>query len=184
MKKVAPCTLFEQWYPLIEKIFRIIYFLFLDGQPPKYSHGRKKSEKNTIQGLTASGPGLVEDYAEIVDEEGDYSSPAKDYELDRQRIELSEIIGEGQFGDVHKGVFKPSGTNEAVNIAVKTCKVVNDASTAEKFLEEAYIMQQFDHQHIIKLVGICSSSPVNLINFITILSILLFGHFYWPNLVS
>ena len=160
------------------------YFLFLDGQPPKYSHGRKKSEKNTIQGLTASGPGLVEDYAEIVDEEGDYSSPAKDYELDRQRIELSEIIGEGQFGDVHKGVFKPSGTNEAVNIAVKTCKVVNDASTAEKFLEEAYIMQQFDHQHIIKLVGICSSSPVNLINFITILSILLFGHFYWPNLVS
>ena len=27
---------------------------------------------------------------------------------------------------------------------------------AEKFLEEAYIMQQFDHQHIIKLIGICS----------------------------
>jgi hypothetical protein len=26
---------------------------------------------------------LAEDYAEIVDEEGDYSSPAKDYELDR-----------------------------------------------------------------------------------------------------
>ena len=24
---------------------------------------------------------------------------------------------------------------------------------AEKFLEEAYIMQQFDHQHIIKLIG-------------------------------
>ena len=31
---------------------------------------------------------------------------------------------------------------------------------AEKFLEEAYIMQQFDHQHIIKLIGICSSSPI------------------------
>ena len=39
---------------------------------------------------------LAEDYAEIVDEEGDYSSPARDYELDRGRIELSEIIGEGQ----------------------------------------------------------------------------------------
>ena len=37
---------------------------------------------------------LAEDYAEIVDEEGDYSSPARDYELDRARIELSEIIGE------------------------------------------------------------------------------------------
>ena len=37
---------------------------------------------------------LAEDYAEIVDEEGDYSSPARDYELDRAKIELSEIIGE------------------------------------------------------------------------------------------
>ena len=98
-----------------------------------------------------------------MDEEGDYSSPAKDYELERQKIELKEIIGEGQFGDVHKGVFKPTGATESVNIAVKTCKVETDASTAEKFLEEAYIMQQFDHQHIIKLVGICSSSPVLIV---------------------
>lgn len=29
---------------------------------------------------------LAEDYAEIVDEEGDYSSPAKDYELDRSGL--------------------------------------------------------------------------------------------------
>jgi focal adhesion kinase 1 len=36
---------------------------------------------------------------------------------------------------------------------VKTCKVETDACMAEKFLEEAYIMQQFDHQHIIKLIG-------------------------------
>ena len=95
-----------------------------------------------------------------MDEEGDYSSPAKDYELDRQKIELSEIIGEGQFGDVHKGVFKVSASSEGLNIAVKTCKVETDANMAEKFLEEAYIMQQFDHQHIIKLIGICSSSPI------------------------
>ena len=106
------------------------------------------------------GPGLAEDYAEIVDEEGDYSSPAKDYELERQKIELSEIIGEGQFGDVHKGVFKQPQNSDAVNVAVKTCKVETDANMAEKFLEEAYIMQQFDHQHIIKLIGICSSNPI------------------------
>ena len=39
-------------------------------------------------------------------------------------------------------------------------QVETDASMAEKFLEEAYIMQQFDHQHIIKLIGICSQSPI------------------------
>ena len=125
---------------------------------------------------------LAEDYAEIVDEEGDYSSPARDYELDRARIELSEIIGEvtsqtkqkpsphislsnhlalqGQFGDVHRGSWRPQSSSETTAVAVKTCKVETDASMAEKFLEEAYIMQQFDHQHIIKLIGICSQSPI------------------------
>ena len=105
-----------------------INICFPDGQPPKYSHGRKKS--GTFHGMP--GPGLAEDYAEIVDEEGDYSSPAKDYELERQKIELSEIIGEGQFGDVHKGVFKQPQNSDTVNVAVKTCKVETDANMAEK----------------------------------------------------
>ena len=79
-----------------------------------------------------------EDYAEIVEEEGDYSSPARDYEIDRARVELHDIIGEGQFGDVHKGVYKEGGGGAAgVAIAVKTCKVDCDAATTEKFLEEA-----------------------------------------------
>jgi focal adhesion kinase 1 len=30
----------------------------------------------------------------------------------------------------------------------------------DKFLEEAYIMQQFEHPHIIKLIGVCSDSPI------------------------
>ena len=30
---------------------------------------------------------------------------AKDYEIDREAIILGEILGEGQFGDVHKGIY-------------------------------------------------------------------------------
>ena len=67
---------------------------------------------------------------------------------------------QGQFGDVHRGSWRPQTSSEASAVAVKTCKVETDASMAEKFLEEAYIMQQFDHQHIIKLIGICSQSPI------------------------
>ena len=29
----------------------------------------------------------------------------KDYEVSRSQVELSEILGEGQFGDVHKGIY-------------------------------------------------------------------------------
>ena len=51
-----------------------------DGQLPK-----TVTEAGAAAEITGV-PGLAEDYAEIVDEEGDYSLPAKDYELDRQRI--------------------------------------------------------------------------------------------------
>lgn len=30
---------------------------------------------------------------------------ARDYEIQRERIELGRCIGEGQFGDVHQGVY-------------------------------------------------------------------------------
>ena len=59
-----------------------------------------------------------------MDEEGDYSSPARDYELDRTRIDLSEIIGEGQFGDVHRGSWRTTPGQEPQAVAVKTCKVM------------------------------------------------------------
>ena len=78
------------------------------------------------------------------------SSPARDYEVDRSRVELHEIIGEGQFGDVHKGVYhvpshqisqsnmnNPDAAKGHLPIAVKTCKVEGRESMAEKFLEEA-----------------------------------------------
>lgn len=111
------------------------------------------------------------DYAEIVgredaasdvgaDLEGDYSvAESRDYEIDRDSVALGDILGEGQFGDVHRGLYTDGG-GERVAVAVKTCKVDSEESTTEKFLEEAYIMQQFDHPHIVRLIGICSSSPV------------------------
>lgn len=38
---------------------------------------------------------------------------ARDYEIQRDRIELGRCIGEGQFGDVHQGVYNsPVGAND------------------------------------------------------------------------
>lgn len=63
------------------------------------------------------------------------------YELHRDQVELGEIIGEGQFGDVHKGVCHMRSTknkpSNAVAVAIKTCKTDADIATTDKFLEEA-----------------------------------------------
>ncbi|XP_021705005.1 focal adhesion kinase 1 isoform X2 [Aedes aegypti] len=155
------------------------------------------SVHNDLEASTSSNnkPTLNEDYAELgmCDEEGDYSTPAaRNYELDRNHITLNEIIGVGQFGDVHIGSCRLPSKSTLVNklnqsltsefdelslsgennnsevqqksghiqVAVKTCKADADLATSEKFLEEAYIMQKFEHPHIIKLIGICSGSPI------------------------
>lgn len=113
---------------------------------------------------------IGEDYAEIGlgEEEGDYSTPAaRNYELDRTQITLNEIIGIGQFGDVHIGTCRVKQKSSAqqqsqqkddssldeegatngdnnndgklgtIHVAVKTCKADADMTTSEKFLEEA-----------------------------------------------
>ncbi|XP_074035838.1 protein tyrosine kinase 2 Fak isoform X3 [Leptinotarsa decemlineata] len=130
--------------------------------PCKDSNPTKQPRSSKDCYANPTGTMLSEDYAEIV-EEGDYSVPAaKNYELVRDQIELHEILGEGQFGDVHRGAVRTKD-GVLIPVAVKTCKGDADLATTEKFLEEAYIMQKFDHQHIIKLIGLCSDSPVWLV---------------------
>ncbi|XP_040170873.1 uncharacterized protein LOC120904707 isoform X3 [Anopheles arabiensis] len=162
-------------------------------------HGSRSSSADRLNGGSAGElaeppkPTLNEDYAELgmCDEEGDYSTPAaRDYELDRSQITLNEIIGVGQFGDVHIGSCRlpnkstlvsklnqsltsefdeysqmDNGNADAqktgiIQVAVKTCKPDADTTTSEKFLQEAYIMKKFEHPHIIKLIGISSGPPI------------------------
>ncbi|XP_071231409.1 protein tyrosine kinase 2aa isoform X7 [Salvelinus alpinus] len=117
-----------------------------------------------------SPPKETDDYAEIIDEDDTYTMPsmsygvdeARDYEIQRDRIELGRCIGEGQFGDVHQGVYN-SPENPTLNVAIKTCKNCTSDSVREKFLQEALTMRQFDHPHIVKLIGVITENPVWII---------------------
>uniref|UniRef100_A0A8C1XZB5 Focal adhesion kinase 1 n=1 Tax=Cyprinus carpio TaxID=7962 RepID=A0A8C1XZB5_CYPCA len=112
----------------------------------------------------------TDDYAEIIDEEDTYTMPssdsfclsARDYEIQRDRIELGRCIGEGQFGDVHQGIYI-CPENPALSVAIKTCKNCTSDSVREKFLQEALTMRQFDHPHIVKLIGVITENPVWII---------------------
>nr|XP_057902725.1 focal adhesion kinase 1-like isoform X12 [Doryrhamphus excisus] len=135
---------------------------------PKVSNNEKKLEavKSGVRTISISevlSGDETDDYAEIVDEEDTYTMPStRDYEIQRDRIELGRCIGEGQFGDVHQGVYnipdKPS-----LAVAIKTCKNCTSDSVREKFLQEALTMRQFDHPHIVKLIGVITENPVWII---------------------
>ncbi|XP_016099190.1 focal adhesion kinase 1-like isoform X6 [Sinocyclocheilus grahami] len=136
---------------------------------PKLANNEKRLE-GIRAGVRAISVSETDDYAEIIDEEDTYTMPSKcygldsaqDYEIQRDRIELGRCIGEGQFGDVHQGVYI-SPENPALSVAIKTCKNCTSDSVREKFLQEALTMRQFDHPHIVKLIGIITENPVWII---------------------
>ncbi|CAL8249658.1 unnamed protein product, partial [Boreogadus saida] len=131
---------------------------------PKVSNHEKRMEKR-MDGVRTRAVCVSEtdDYAEIIDEEDTYTMPStRDYEILRDCIELGRCIGEGQFGDVHQGVYV-SPDNPALSVAVKTCKNSTADSVREKFLQEALTMRQFDHPHIVKLMGVITDNPVWII---------------------
>uniref|UniRef100_A0A3P9P6S1 Focal adhesion kinase 1 n=1 Tax=Poecilia reticulata TaxID=8081 RepID=A0A3P9P6S1_POERE len=136
---------------------------------PKVSNNEKKLEA-VRSGVRTISVSETDDYAEIVDEEDTYTMPsmsygvveARDYEIQRDRIDLGRCIGEGQFGDVHQGVYS-CPDKPPLPVAIKTCKNCTTDSVREKFLQEALTMRQFDHPHIVKLIGVITENPVWII---------------------
>ena len=73
------------------------------------------------------------------------------------------LLGSGQFGKVFKGEWAtPQGTKE---VALKMLREGHTDSDKVKFLQEATIMAQFRHPHIIKLFGaVTVDEPVRRYN--------------------
>ncbi|XP_065843254.1 focal adhesion kinase 1-like isoform X2 [Oscarella lobularis] len=96
------------------------------------------------------------DYAEVLFSD---DRPGQEYQwsVERERVVLGEKVGEGQFGDVHRG------TMDGREVAVKTCKESASSEEMSKFLEEATTMEKFSHPHIIQLVGVVTEKPVFII---------------------
>ncbi|XP_062386199.1 protein tyrosine kinase 2aa isoform X1 [Sardina pilchardus] len=136
---------------------------------PKVANNEKRIEavRTGVRAISVSedcSGDETDDYAEIIDEEDTYTMPStRDYEIQRDRIELGRCIGEGQFGDVHQGVYSSTENPTGESVAIKTCKNCTSDSVREKFLQEALTMRQFDHPNIVKLIGVITENPVWII---------------------
>ena len=60
-------------------------------------------------------------------------------------------MGAGEFGDVYSGTWKSSYGEQEVAIKVLKKKATEEHKV--KFLQEAVIMSQFRHPHIVRLLG-------------------------------
>ncbi|XP_068430786.1 tyrosine-protein kinase Fes/Fps [Clinocottus analis] len=80
--------------------------------------------------------------------------------LEHDDIILGPLIGRGNFGEVYSGRLRSDNTP----VAVKSCKENLAPEHKSKFLMEARILKQYDHPHIVKLIGVCTQKqPIYII---------------------
>uniref|UniRef100_A0A914ZEI0 Tyrosine-protein kinase n=1 Tax=Parascaris univalens TaxID=6257 RepID=A0A914ZEI0_PARUN len=76
------------------------------------------------------------------------------WELSHEDITMVEKIGEGAFGEVHRGRLRLAARKQA-DVAIKIAKT--DKMTKEKIKEmmkEARLMRNYDHPNVVKIYGV------------------------------
>ena len=88
-------------------------------------------------------------------------SRRKYQEIPRDKVKMLTKLGEGEFGEVYKAVLTtPTGTSQ--DVAVKVVKKGAPQEERLKLLQEAAILGQFKHNHILHLVGVVTTDePVS-----------------------
>uniref|UniRef100_A0A6Q2XU14 receptor protein-tyrosine kinase n=1 Tax=Esox lucius TaxID=8010 RepID=A0A6Q2XU14_ESOLU len=78
----------------------------------------------------------------------------QDVMVDRHKLTLGKTLGEGEFGSVMEGSLIQE--ESVLKVAVKTMKIaICTRSEMEDFLREAACMKEFDHQNVMRLLGVC-----------------------------
>ncbi|XP_027894335.1 ephrin type-A receptor 1 isoform X2 [Xiphophorus couchianus] len=78
----------------------------------------------------------------------------KDVLVERNQLTLGKELGKGEFGSVYEGIFTPQAGAD-VRVAVKTMRVgIHSQRDLEEFLKEAEIMKNFDHENVVRLLGV------------------------------
>ncbi|CAI8031550.1 Tyrosine-protein kinase transforming protein SEA [Geodia barretti] len=76
----------------------------------------------------------------------------KEILLTQDNIQLSNVIGEGEFGQVYKGYMKTKYQTDVV--AVKTLRALSSVSEVKLLMKEIVKMVNFDHPNVMTLTGV------------------------------
>ncbi|XP_062516474.1 uncharacterized protein LOC134191860 isoform X2 [Corticium candelabrum] len=79
--------------------------------------------------------------------------------ISRQDLELGELMGSGEFGNVYRGKWKTNGAE----VAVKALKAEVSMNAREDFLREASVMCSLDHPYLVALLGVSLEQPLLIV---------------------
>ncbi|KAM4794979.1 receptor tyrosine-protein kinase erbB-3 [Rhinophrynus dorsalis] len=82
----------------------------------------------------------------------------KDTELKKLKI-----LGSGVFGTVHKGVWIPDGDSVKIPVSIKVIQDHSGRQTFHAVTDHMMAMGSLDHAYIVRLLGICPGSQLQLV---------------------
>ncbi|CAI8017445.1 Tyrosine-protein kinase Mer [Geodia barretti] len=75
-------------------------------------------------------------------------------------LQFKHSLGEGAFGKVFAGVLNDHGREmTGVQVAIKTIKNMQSNEQLDSFMAESLIMKDFQHSHVLSLLGVCLDAP-------------------------
>lgn len=77
-------------------------------------------------------------------------------QIRREQITMTSFLGSGAFGEVYEGIVKNvSIDDDEARVAIKTLRKGATVQEKGEFLQEAHLMSNFKHDHILRLIGVC-----------------------------
>lgn len=91
--------------------------------------------------------------------------PRSEWQLEHNEVQSTKKLGEGAFGEVHKGILRLRRCGKKIDVALKLAKL--DAMTKDQiqdFMKEARLMRDFDHPNVVRLYGVAATQePLMLV---------------------
>ncbi|XP_008552558.1 proto-oncogene tyrosine-protein kinase ROS isoform X3 [Microplitis demolitor] len=80
------------------------------------------------------------------------------------QLKSDKFLGSGAFGEVFQGYAKDlEAPGEITPVAIKTLRKGATAQEKTEFLQEAKLMSQFKHKHVLRLLGVCLDTDTPLL---------------------
>ncbi|KAL7891576.1 hypothetical protein AOLI_G00010520 [Acnodon oligacanthus] len=74
-----------------------------------------------------------------------------------------KLLGSGVFGTVHKGAWIPEGETIKIPVAIKTIQDRTGRQTFQEVTDHMLAMGSLDHPYIVRLLGICPGTSLQLV---------------------
>lgn len=75
------------------------------------------------------------------------------WELFRRQISLGEILGEGEFGAVHRGKLKRNNTMTPVAVKLHKARALTKEAIKD-ISNEARLLREFNHPNVVRFYGV------------------------------